>query len=207
MGKSPHSSRVGGPPTPDIENNQPEPREQDWQILTKSFKNLRSIPPATYNWWTSSVLPCSKKQDVTVAMRADSRHERECQKTCCRPKKTRKTRPIVRKLRQCFRKQLAVVIRDIWIDSWPRFSSIFQLIIDSSVFSRKTGHMLHCLPCYLICVLQQLKSQFNNYCFGKHHYSLYQLKLNPENRIETASKFSIAYLKYYSICLKWLRTA
>lgn len=141
MGKSPHCScRVGGPPTPEIENNQAEPREQDWQILTKSVKNLRSIPSATYKWRTSSVLPCSKKQDVTVAMRADSRHERECQKTCSWPQKTRTTQPIMRELWQYFRKQLAAVIRDIWIDSWPHFSSIisisYRLLVSPGVFNQ-----------------------------------------------------------------------
>lgn len=64
-----------------------------------------------------------------VDMRGNAKRRAADQKK--RKKKERKTRPIMRELCQCFRKQLAVVIRDIWIDSWPHFSSIFQLVIDS----------------------------------------------------------------------------
>jgi len=50
MGKNPLcGSRVGGPPTPEIENNYAEPREQDWQKRTKSVKTLKSIISVTYN--------------------------------------------------------------------------------------------------------------------------------------------------------------
>lgn len=43
-------------------------------------------------------------------------------------KKNRKMQPIMREQWQCFRKQLAVVISN---DSWPHFSSISRLVIDS----------------------------------------------------------------------------
>lgn len=135
MGKSPHcSSRVGGPPTPETENNQPEPREQDWQILTKSVKNLRSIPSATYNWRTSSVLPCSKKQDVTVAMRADSRHERECQKTCCWPKNNHERAvAVLQKAARCCNQRLPNWLLAPFLH---HLSIGYRLLVSSGVFNQ-----------------------------------------------------------------------